>query len=74
LPLCSNRNVIKAMVRRTCSVGCFKCELCVRSCPAKAIRMENMLPVVDYSLCTSCNTCVDKCPTKAFSLIRRQSA
>jgi Na+-translocating ferredoxin:NAD+ oxidoreductase RNF subunit RnfB len=74
LPLCSNRNLIKAMVRKTCAVGCFKCELCVKNCPSQAIRMENQLPVVDYHLCTSCNTCVNKCPTKAFSLVRRQSA
>jgi Na+-translocating ferredoxin:NAD+ oxidoreductase RNF subunit RnfB len=74
LPLCSNRNSIKAMVRRTCAAGCFKCELCVKNCPAKAIRFENLLPVVDYSLCTSCNICVTKCPTKAFSLIRKQTA
>jgi Na+-translocating ferredoxin:NAD+ oxidoreductase RNF subunit RnfB len=74
LPLCSNRNVIKAMIRRTCTVGCFKCELCVKNCPAKAIHFENQLPVVDYSLCTSCSICVTKCPAKAFGLIRRQSA
>ena len=74
LPLCSNHNVIKAMVRKTCTAGCFKCELCLKNCPSKAIHFENQLPVVDYSLCTSCNTCVTKCPTKAFSLIRKQSA
>jgi len=71
LPLCSNRNVIKAMVRKTCVIGCFKCGLCVKNCSSKAIRLENELPVVDYSLCTSCNTCVTKCPSKAFSLIRK---
>jgi Na+-translocating ferredoxin:NAD+ oxidoreductase RNF subunit RnfB len=74
LPLCSNRNVIKAMVRKTCIAGCFKCELCVKNCSAQAIRLENQIPVVDYSKCTSCNTCVTKCPSKAFSLIRKQSA
>ncbi len=69
--LCSNRNVIKAMVRKTCTVGCFKCELCVKSCPQKAIRMENGTPVVDYSLCDSCNVCVEKCPDKVFKLLER---
>ena len=69
--LCSNRNVIKAMVRKTCSVGCFKCELCVKSCPQKAIKMENGTPVVDYSLCDSCNVCVEKCPSKVFKLLEK---
>ncbi len=71
IALCSNRNVIKAMVRKTCAVGCFKCEICVRNCPEKAIRMEDGLPVVDYALCTSCNTCVEKCPTNVFKLYER---
>jgi Na+-translocating ferredoxin:NAD+ oxidoreductase RNF subunit RnfB len=70
IPLCSNRNVIKAMVRKTCSIGCFKCELCVKNCPSQAIRFENNLPIVDYGLCTSCNTCVTKCPTKVLNLLR----
>ena len=73
LPLCSNRNTVRAMVRKTCTIGCFKCELCVKNCASKAIRMEKQLPVVDYSLCTSCNTCVTKCPTKAFCLLRKDA-
>ena len=73
LPLCSNRNVVKAMVRKTCTIGCFKCELCVKNCPSQAIRIENQLPVVDYAKCSLCNSCVTKCPSKAFSLIRKES-
>lgn len=71
IPLCSNRNPIKAMVRKTCSVGCFKCELCVRSCPEKAIHMENGLPVVDYTKCKSHAVCVAKCPTHVFKLLEK---
>jgi Na+-translocating ferredoxin:NAD+ oxidoreductase RNF subunit RnfB len=71
VPLCSNRNPIKAMVRKTCSVGCFKCELCVRSCPEKAIQMVNGLPVVDYTKCKSHAVCVAKCPTHVFKLLEK---
>lgn len=68
--VCSNRNPIKAMVMKTCKVGCIKCELCVKNCPEKCITMENGIPVVDYAKCTSCGTCVAKCPTKVFKLLQ----
>jgi Na+-translocating ferredoxin:NAD+ oxidoreductase RNF subunit RnfB len=66
---CSNRNPVKAMVMKTCKVGCIKCELCVKNCPAKCITMDNGIPVVDYGKCTSCGTCVAKCPTKVLKLL-----
>lgn len=69
--VCSNRNPVKAMVMKTCKVGCIKCELCVRNCPEKCISMENGIPVVDYSKCTSCGTCAAKCPTKVFKLLEK---
>jgi Na+-translocating ferredoxin:NAD+ oxidoreductase RNF subunit RnfB len=68
---CSNRNPLKAMVMKTCKVGCIKCELCVKNCPEKCIAMENGVPVVDYSKCTSCGTCAAKCPTKVFKLLQQ---
>ncbi len=67
--LCSNRNVIKANVKKTCAVGCIKCEICVKNCPEKCITMVNGIPVTDYSKCTSCGVCVSKCPTGAYKLI-----
>lgn len=67
--LCSNRNVIKANVKKTCAVGCIKCEICVKNCPEKCITMVNGIPVTDYSKCTSCGVCVAKCPTGAYKLI-----
>lgn len=69
ITLCSNRSLVKVNVSRACKIGCIKCEICVKNCPKGAIRMENQLPVVDYSLCDSCGTCVQKCPTKAFNLL-----
>jgi Pyruvate/2-oxoacid:ferredoxin oxidoreductase delta subunit len=59
------------MVRKTCTVGCFKCELCVKNCPEKAIHMENGLPVIDYNLCKSHAVCVAKCPSHVFKLFEK---
>ena len=67
--LCSNRNVIKANVLKTCKVGCIKCELCVKNCPEKCITMVNGIPVTDYAKCTSCGVCIAKCPTKCYQLL-----
>lgn len=71
IPLCSNRNPVKTRVMAACKVGCIKCELCVKSCPALAIHMEHGLPVIDENLCTSCGICVAKCPTKVLKLIEK---
>jgi electron transport complex protein RnfB len=53
-------------VRDKCSVGCFACGICVKVCPYSALKMENNLPVMDFSLCTDCGICVHKCPTKSY--------
>ncbi|MCF7944565.1 MAG: 4Fe-4S dicluster domain-containing protein [Spirochaetia bacterium] len=44
---------------------CRDCYKCVRSCPVKAIRVENGSAVVDHTLCIFCGRCVDVCPAKA---------
>ena len=66
---CSNRNTVKAQVRKTCKIGCMKCEACVKKCPEAAITMVNGIPEIDYAKCTSCGTCVEKCPQKVLRLI-----
>ena len=71
ITVCSNRNPIKPMVRKTCKVGCIKCESCVKNCPEKCVVMDKGIPVVDYSKCTSCGTCVAKCPTKRMKIIQQ---
>jgi Na+-translocating ferredoxin:NAD+ oxidoreductase subunit B len=67
--VCSNRNTVKAMVMKTCKVGCIKCEICVKNCPEKCITMVNGIPVTDYAKCTSCGVCVQKCPTKVYKML-----
>lgn len=43
---------------------CTNCGLCAESCPAQAIRKEN-LRATDSSTCISCMRCVAKCPQSA---------
>jgi Na+-translocating ferredoxin:NAD+ oxidoreductase RNF subunit RnfB len=69
--LCSNRNSQRTQVMKTCKAGCIKCGLCEKNCPAKAIVLQNGIPVVNYAACTSCGTCVSKCPTKVLKIIQR---
>lgn len=68
--LCSNRNVIKANVLKTCKIGCIKCEICVKNCPEKCIAMVDGIPVTDYAKCTSCGVCVQKCPTHSYKMLQ----
>lgn len=50
-------------VRKLCSRGCIKCQLCVRTCPEGAITFENGRIVISREKCTLCGLCVEKCPT-----------
>lgn len=46
---------------------CMRCMLCIRSCPAGAIRPEiNQYPHVDAKKCISCFCCHEMCPHKAI--------
>lgn len=51
-----------AAVNKYCSVGCIGCKMCEKVCPAEAIRVENNLARIDYSLCVGCGACAEKCP------------
>ncbi|MBQ1942271.1 MAG: 4Fe-4S binding protein [Clostridia bacterium] len=64
---CNSHEKGKA-VRDVCSRGCIGCGLCAKLCPSQAIKMENNLPVIDYSLCTGCLTCAKKCPTHVIKV------
>lgn len=62
-----NSNDIGKVVRGNCSAGCIACKICEKQCPKSAIKIENSLAKVDYSLCVNCKLCTKKCPTKAIS-------
>ena len=61
---------------------CVRCGLCVRTCPAGALRMENgdVRPVLNPRVCIECCCCHEVCPEKAvqmrlspvLSMIRRK--
>ena len=56
-----------AVTVRGCSQGCIGCGLCVKICPHDAIKVENNLATIDYSVCTSCGLCAAVCPKKLIS-------
>ncbi len=45
--------------------NCQDCYKCVRHCPVKAIKIENMSASVMDELCIYCGTCVEICPVDA---------
>lgn len=58
---CSSHEKGKA-VMDVCKVGCIGCGICEKQCAYDAIRMEENLPVFDYTKCTGCGKCAEKCP------------
>ncbi len=60
---CSSNDKGKA-VKDACLAGCIGCSLCAKNCPSGAVKVENNLAKIDYSLCTNCGTCATKCPVK----------
>lgn len=45
--------------------NCQDCYKCVRSCPVKAIKVENGSATILYELCIMCGGCVEVCPAGA---------
>ncbi len=45
--------------------NCQDCYKCIRHCPVKAIKIENMSASVMDELCIYCGTCVEVCPVDA---------
>jgi ferredoxin len=62
------------LVRQACSRGCIKCQLCVKSCPEKAITLEKERIVIDAEKCTLCGLCIEKCPTQCLVRVFQRSA
>lgn len=46
--------------------NCTSCGLCVKGCEDGALRMENGIPVRDWSKCVFCGDCVKVCPSDAM--------
>ncbi len=53
---------------------CIKCEICLRSCPKRAIsRVEHKMKI-DYRKCISCYCCHELCPQRAIVIKRNKLA
>ena len=51
---------------KACTAGCIGCSLCVKACPADAVKVENFHAVIDHEKCVACGACMEKCPKKAI--------
>lgn len=49
---------------------CIGCKECFRVCPAKAITMQNNIPIIDRSKCIKCFCCQEFCPKGAMKVKR----
>ena len=45
---------------------CVGCGVCIDSCPADAISMENERAAIDQDKCTFCGKCFSACPQEAI--------
>ena len=62
---CSSADRGKAVMVQ-CDAGCIACKKCERTCESGAMKVENNVPRIDYSLCTNCGKCRDACPRKSI--------
>ncbi len=55
--------------RGDCAYGCVGYGDCAAVCPFGAIKVNNGVAEVDYSLCTGCGRCVETCLKKIIKLV-----
>ena len=61
LVTCNNKER-GAVAKSKCSNACIGCKKCERNCPTGAIKVEDNLAEIDYSLCVKCALCAENCP------------
>ena len=47
---------------------CTRCQFCIRSCPVKAMRLEDNKVLIDYNVCINCLCCHELCPEDAIEI------
>ena len=71
------RKALNSMVQsvpRLETADCVGCGVCARSCPAKAIQIENKKAVIDRGACIRCFCCQELCPKGAMKVHRPLAA
>ncbi|HON72463.1 MAG TPA: 4Fe-4S binding protein, partial [bacterium] len=53
---------------------CVRCEVCLRSCPEKAIDKFDGRMKINYKKCISCYCCHELCPQKAVMIKKNRLA
>ncbi|MDD3296877.1 MAG: electron transfer flavoprotein subunit alpha [Candidatus Omnitrophica bacterium] len=53
------------------SEKCVGCGLCLKVCPAAAIKLADKKAVIDLDKCILCGACVDSCKFQAIEIIRQ---
>ncbi|MCR4597886.1 MAG: RnfABCDGE type electron transport complex subunit B [Acetatifactor sp.] len=51
---------------KACDTACIGCGLCMKNCPAGAVKVENFCASIDQEKCIGCGACKEKCPKKAI--------
>lgn len=50
---------------------CPGCELCLKNCPADAIKGKNKhIHIIDQGACTKCGECLDVCPPRISAVVK----
>ncbi len=65
--LCSSKDK-GAVALKNCKNACIACKKCENNCPTAAIKVENNIAKIDYSLCTQCGKCAEACPTHCIHI------
>lgn len=58
-----------ALTNKYCTAGCIGCKKCEKVCPSGAVKVENNVALIDYSLCTNCGACIEQCPKKVIKAV-----
>lgn len=49
--------------------GCIACGVCVDTCPAGVLELQDVATVADEDSCVACGACQDACPAGAITEI-----